>query len=204
MTTKLIKNYTFDKVAKTVTLPDLTAFDLERVVSITDVTNGILVYWYKNPVYTGTLAGNVITLSYDTNKSEFDNSDRLAIEFAVDDFSDVILPSALRNSTATSSTRQSLGKGAIFIVDVSAIASSPELTVSIEMLDQLSGNWKAIPGASTAVINSISTNYIAISPSTAETANVRVSAHMPLEYRVVATFGGTGSITYSVSVNYTN
>lgn len=74
---QLIKNYTFDKTAKTVTFSDFASIRLERVLLITNVTAGVIVYQFNNPSLGGAAAGNTLTLAYDT--SAMANTDNLQI-----------------------------------------------------------------------------------------------------------------------------
>lgn len=76
---KLITNYTFNKTAKTITLPDYATITLESLLLITNVTDGIIIYNFADPATGATVATNVITLEYDT--SAMDNSDKLQIYY---------------------------------------------------------------------------------------------------------------------------
>lgn len=76
---KLIDNYTFNHVTNTVTFNDYTTIDLERVLVITDVTRGTIIYVFGAPGMTGSVAGNVLTLSYDV--TAFADTDKLLIYY---------------------------------------------------------------------------------------------------------------------------
>ena len=76
---KLIDNYTFNHVTNTVTFNDYTTIDLERVLVITDVTRGTTIYVFGAPGMTGSVAGNVLTLSYDA--TAFADTDKLLIYY---------------------------------------------------------------------------------------------------------------------------
>jgi len=71
-------SYSFDKVAKTITFGGFTA-TLERLLMVTDATNNTIIYQFNDPLLGGTLANNVLTLTYNTNTGSFNNSDRLQI-----------------------------------------------------------------------------------------------------------------------------
>lgn len=77
MAKKLITNYTFNKVAKTVTLNEYTSISLSNVLLVTNVTSNIIVYNFADPLRGGTVLTNVLTLNYDT--SSMSNSDILQI-----------------------------------------------------------------------------------------------------------------------------
>jgi hypothetical protein len=82
----IVKNYTFDKTAKTVTFTNYTTVVLERILAVINVTKNIVIYRPDNSAKNGTVSGNVLTLSYDT--STMSNTDKLMILyddiFAVD------------------------------------------------------------------------------------------------------------------------
>jgi hypothetical protein len=72
-----ITNYAFNKTNKTVTFKDYLSVNLESVLLITNVTKNIIIYNFANPKLGGTIATNVLTLTYDT--SSMSNSDKLQI-----------------------------------------------------------------------------------------------------------------------------
>lgn len=74
---QLVKNYSFDKTAKTVTFTDFSTVLQERVLLITDVTAGIIIYQFNDASLGGTASGNVLTLTYNT--SALANTDKLQI-----------------------------------------------------------------------------------------------------------------------------
>ena len=80
---KLIKNYTFNAAAKTVTFNDYAELQLEQVLLITNVTDNIIIYNFGSPTTGGSLAGNVLTLDYNT--TTMDNADNLQVFMDVDD-----------------------------------------------------------------------------------------------------------------------
>ena len=81
----LIQNYTFNKSTKQVTFSDYVSIVLENVLLITDVTNNITIYQANDPNLGGSVAGNVLTLTYDTTGSSFANGDHLQIFYEVAD-----------------------------------------------------------------------------------------------------------------------
>jgi hypothetical protein len=72
-----LNNYIFNPVAKTVTFTDYSTLDLSDIILITNVTDGTLIFNFASPSLVGTVAGNVLTLNYDT--SAMSSTDRLAI-----------------------------------------------------------------------------------------------------------------------------
>ena len=79
---KVIKNYTFDIVNKTITFLDYINIDLERINLIVNVTRGAVLYDPNNPNARGTVTGNVLTLQCGTGV--MDNSDKLQIDYEED------------------------------------------------------------------------------------------------------------------------
>jgi len=72
-----LDNYTFNPVAKTVTFTDYTTLELSNVILITNVTDGTIIFNFASPSLVGTVAGNVLTLNYNT--STMSSTDKLAI-----------------------------------------------------------------------------------------------------------------------------
>lgn len=73
----LVQNYTFDASAKQVTFTDYNPIVLANVLLITNVTDGIIIYNFADPLKTGTAATNVLTLAFDT--TGMDDADKLQI-----------------------------------------------------------------------------------------------------------------------------
>lgn len=73
-------SYTFDKVAKTVTINlPYGNVKLEGLLMITDTTNNTIIYQFNDPTKGATLSGNVFTLTYNTNTVSFSDTDKLQI-----------------------------------------------------------------------------------------------------------------------------
>lgn len=78
----LVSNYTFDKTAKTVTFTDYAGpgISLDRIFIISNVTfggSGTLIYNFADSAMTGTVIGNVLTLTFNT--TAMSNTDKLLI-----------------------------------------------------------------------------------------------------------------------------
>lgn len=76
---QIIKNYSFNATARTITFTDFTTISLERVLLITNVTDNAVIYIFNTPSRGGSVAGNVLTLEFDT--SSMSNSDKLQITY---------------------------------------------------------------------------------------------------------------------------
>lgn len=62
----MVANYTFDASAKEVTFTDKASINLEEIYLITNVKTGTVIYQFNNALKGGTVATNVLTLTYDT------------------------------------------------------------------------------------------------------------------------------------------
>jgi hypothetical protein len=69
--------YTFDASAKQITLLDYSTIYLAGFALITNVTDGILIFQFNNAALGGTVATNVLTLTY--NSTTMDDGDKLQI-----------------------------------------------------------------------------------------------------------------------------
>jgi hypothetical protein len=75
---QLIKNYTFDKTAKTITFADFVGpIRKERILLVTNTATGTIIYNFADATKLGTVSGNVLTLAYDT--TAMSNTDPLQI-----------------------------------------------------------------------------------------------------------------------------
>lgn len=73
----LVRSYSFNKTAKTVTFSGYTSISLENVLLITNVNTNTIIYNFAASGKGGTVATNVLTLDYDT--SSMSDSDTLQI-----------------------------------------------------------------------------------------------------------------------------
>ena len=73
----LLENYTFNAAAKQVTFVTSVSVSLENILLITNVTRNTIIYNFANPAQGGTIASNVLTLTYDTTTMV--DADRLQI-----------------------------------------------------------------------------------------------------------------------------
>lgn len=204
----IITNYTFDKVAKTVTFTDFSSIQLNRILSITDMSNGIQIYSYRTPQYLGTVATNVLTLVYDTNNERFSNTDKLYVEYITDNYGEKLTDGGAYITSFNSAATTNYGaKGAAFIINVTAITgtSTPTLTAKVQMQDVVSGNWVDIPGAITADITTTGQTLLTVYPGLTGVANSKVDFPLPRVYRLAYTItGATPSFTFSTGVHYLN
>lgn len=76
---KLISNYTFDPVARTISFADYTAINLEGLLLVTNVTDNQIIYNFADPCFGGGVNGNTVTLTYDT--TSMSSTDALQIYY---------------------------------------------------------------------------------------------------------------------------
>lgn len=74
---QIIKNYSFDKTAGTVTFSDFASISLDRLLLITNVTTNSVIYQFNESTLGGSVSGNVVTLTSPTNAMH--DSDKLQI-----------------------------------------------------------------------------------------------------------------------------
>lgn len=79
---KIITNYTFDAATQTIAFNEYTTLDIERFTLITNLTTGDIIYQFNSSAKGGTVAGNVLTLTFDT--TAMSNTDELQIFYEVD------------------------------------------------------------------------------------------------------------------------
>ena len=60
-----VNKYLFDASAKTVMFLDYSTIDLDRILLITNVTDGLIIYNFADSAAGGAVSGNVLTLEYD-------------------------------------------------------------------------------------------------------------------------------------------
>lgn len=208
MKTAIISNYTFNKSNRTVTFNDFTAIDLSRLISITDVVNGVQIYSYRLAGFLGSASTNVLTLSYNTNDPRFNDSDTLLIEYAVENMSVVISPSAAHTASFNSAVQTNYDhRGMALIINVTDVSGTetPTLVAKVQARDELSLNWIDIPSASTGSITATGQTLLTIYPGLTAAANAKVDYPLPRMFRVVYTITGTTpSFAFSATAHYLN
>lgn len=108
-----------------------------------------------------------------------------------------VLASAARTSTTNSPDISNFnGRGAHFIIDVTAVTSTPSTTFTVQGKDAVSGKY--FPLLVSAAIATVSTTVLSVYPGITATANVSAAIMLSRYFRVVATHGNANSMTYSV------
>ena len=74
-----IDNYSFDASEKKVTFLDYAAIEHAGILLIVNVTDNVIIYNFADPTLGGTVATNVVTLTYDT--TSMDDADKLLVYY---------------------------------------------------------------------------------------------------------------------------
>jgi len=82
------------------------------------------------------------------------------------------------------------------VIDVTAIAATPSITVTVSGVDYVSG--KVFTVLASAAITATGTTVLHIGPGITAAANAQEDQHVPPVFRVTVTHGDADSITYSV------
>lgn len=91
-------------------------------------------------------------------------------------------------------------RGVDLFVDTTSSATGT-LVVKLQKQNPATGAWIDIAGATTTTINDPADEVVTVYPGIAETANVSVSDHLGLTWRVHATVA-TASVTFGVGAVY--
>jgi hypothetical protein len=74
---KIISNYSFNATDKKITFSDYSSISLENILLITNVTRNQIIYNFADPAFGGTVAANVLTLTFNT--AAMANADKIQI-----------------------------------------------------------------------------------------------------------------------------
>lgn len=74
---KIISNYSFNAADKKITFSDYSTISLENILLITNVTDNQIIYNFADPAFGGTVAANVLTLTFNT--TVMSNADKIQI-----------------------------------------------------------------------------------------------------------------------------
>ena len=127
---KLIENYTFDKTAKTVTFTDYSAanpISLENILLVTNVTDNVIIYNFADPAFGGTVADNVLTLTFNT--AAMSNSDKLQIFY-----DDAVAPASDTSIQAMTDVALTLKRIAKNMESLQVVDSAQRQRVAVESI----------------------------------------------------------------------
>lgn len=109
-----------------------------------------------------------------------------------------VLASAARTSTTDSANFTNISsRGAHFVINVSALAATPSITVTIQGRDPISGNFYDLLVSN--AITTVGTTVLKVYPGITAVANGAANDILPRTYRVRVAHADADSITYSVS-----
>lgn len=111
-----------------------------------------------------------------------------------------LLASAARTTTQTSADIVNYNaRGIQVILDMTNVAASPSVTVSINGKDPVSGKYYLLLQG--AAVTTAVTNVYTVYPGVTATANVSASQVLPRTFQIVVTANNSNSGTYSVGYN---
>jgi hypothetical protein len=119
----MITAYTFTPSSRQITLTGRASVNLNQLLMIVNVTSGVIIYLYNDPTKGATVAGNVVTLIYDT--TAMSAGDSLQIFLDVPDYND--------GTSLFSGTISATGAGAA--IDTSGFSA---------VIIQFSGVWSGL------------------------------------------------------------
>lgn len=138
-------NYSFNKTAKTVTFTDYTTIRLDSLLLITNVTDNIIIYNFADPLLGGTVADNVLTLTYDT--SAMADADKLQIFYDDGD----IQPSNSEQQVTLNSLVETLNELNARLQVLASMANSGAPALRVAPISSVS---TAVTGSVTATVAS--------------------------------------------------
>lgn len=120
----------------------------------------------------------------------------------------VLLTSAARTATPTPGpggdydylTNHQRFRGAHILFDVSAVAATPSVVVTIDGYDYGSDSWYNI--LTGVAVTTVTFNIYKVHPDLTAVANLVAKDGLPYLWRVALTHADADSITYSLAVNY--
>lgn len=111
-----------------------------------------------------------------------------------------VLTSAARTASINSADFVNYNsRGVIIIINVTAIAATPSITVSIDGFDTTSGMYYSL--LTSAAITTVSTTILSIAPGLNTVVNSRLSELLPRTWRVSVVNADADSITYSIGAS---
>ena len=135
------------------------------------------------------------------NLGTADTANRNGIIFASAERNETDDPAGLGSGIYVSDEMHNVNaRGVDLFVDTTS-SGAGTLTVKLQKKDPNSGNWYDLASATTGSINDPADVLLTIYPGIAETANVSVSDHLGLVWRVHATVT-TAAVTFSVGAVY--
>jgi len=171
---KLITNYTFDASEKKITFTDYTIISLASVLLVTNSTDHIIIYNFADAAKSGTVATNVLTLTYDTTGMA--DADKLQIYY--DEGENYTRKYYTSAGAATDGIIWSPAANTRWHVVTMYIQVSAAATVTLED-DKAGGDdpiWKGEIAANSGVVLSFTERYPMVSGEDAADLTITTSA----------------------------
>lgn len=192
MAKSVIKNYTFDKVAKQITLTDVATVRLDKLALITDVTtNKILYNFADSSVSTATVSGSVITLS--VLQGGENNTDKLRIDYDADTgdtaFGDTteavkVVTSALPAGAATAAKQPALGTAGTASTDVITVQGISSMTAL--KVDGTGGTFPVTNTGLTSLASAINSSKVDVNIASGNPTSITANAGTNLNTSALA------------------
>lgn len=114
----------------------------------------------------------------------------------------VAFPSTARTATPTAFDYDNLygHLGMVVCIDVTAIAATPSVTVTVSHIDPVSGKLRTLLASS--AITSVSTTFLRIWPGATAAANQAANEILGRKVRIAPAHADGDSITYSIAVDF--
>jgi hypothetical protein len=111
----------------------------------------------------------------------------------------VLLSSEARTATNSVDFENRYGSGIHVILDVTAVAATPSVVVTINALDNASGKYYTL--LTSAAVTGTGTYVYKVFPAATAVANQVVNDIAPRNIRITLTHADADSITYSLGIN---
>lgn len=110
-----------------------------------------------------------------------------------------VMASAARTATPDTQEYELTGhyRALHLVIDVTAITSTPSITIDIFGVDRVSGKTYAV--LTSAAISTVSTTVLRVGQGLTASANVTANDAVPPIIRIRSTHGNANSITYSIA-----
>ena len=165
-----IGTYIFNASAQTVTINGISPFALEQILTITNTTDGVMIYCFADPSLYGTLTGNVITLHYNTTSMA--NTDNLQIymdlpstqaidnAIAFDSYTHVLLE-RICDLLEPMATQDTANRQRISLDAIPAGITLPTVT-TVGTVNTLTTVTNAVPIGNVATLGGVDPRYVII------------------------------------------
>ena len=107
----------------------------------------------------------------------------------------IVQPSGTISATTSWEVDVPIQRGIQVSAKVGGVTSSPTLDIKLQNYNQAAGTWVDITGAAFVQFTAAAEQILTVYPGITAAANVSVNARIGRRVRILATFGGTGTLT---------